>query len=72
MKYLLIALACVAGPALSCPADGSKDAARSTDTTMAASTAKPAAQTQARTAKKATPAKVAVRSAAMAPKTAPL
>ena len=72
MKYLLIALACVAGPALSCPADGSKDAARSSDTTVASGTSKPTVQTQARTAKKATPVKVAVRSAAVAQKTAPL
>jgi len=71
MKYLLIAVACIAGPAMACPADGTKDAGRASDTSVAANTAKPAAQ--ARVAKqKATPAKATVKSAAIAPKTAPL
>lgn len=65
MKFLVIAAAFVAGPALACPADGGKDAdaARSTGKAAVASTAKPA--TQARVAKQKTaPAKVVVRSAA--------
>jgi hypothetical protein len=73
MKFLLIAAALVAGPALACPADGSKDAdaARSTDKAVVASTAKPAAP--ARVAKqKAAQAKVAVRSAADTSKAQPL
>jgi hypothetical protein len=66
MKVLVIALAFVAGPALACPADGSKDAdaARYTGkAVVASSTAKPATA-QARVAKqKPASAKVAVRSA---------
>ena len=65
MKLLLIAAAFVAGPALACTADGSKDAdaGRTADKAVVASTAKPV--TQVRVAKqKAAPAKVAVRSAA--------
>lgn len=76
MKVLVIALAFVAGPALACPADGSKDAdaARYTDkaAVVASSTAKPAtAQTRVAKQKQAS-AKVAVRSATETSKAAPL
>jgi hypothetical protein len=75
MKVLVIALAFVAGPALACPADGSKDADAAPYTgkaVVASSTAKPATA-QARAAKqKPAAAKVAVRSAADASKAAPL
>ena len=73
MKYLVIAAAFVAGPALACPADGSKDAdaARSTGKAIVASTAKPA--TQVRVAKQKTAAaRVAVKSAADPSKAPPL
>ena len=73
MKYLVMALACIAGPALACPADGSstKDAARASDKTVAVSTAKPAVQ--ARVAKqKPASTKLAVKSAAETAKAAPL
>jgi len=74
MKFLVIAAAFVAGPALACPADGSKDAdaARSTGKAVVASTAaKPA--TQVRVAKQKTAAaKVAVKSAADTSKAPPL
>jgi hypothetical protein len=71
MKYFVMALACIAGPALACPADGSsKDAARTSDKTVAVSTAKPAVQ--ARVAKqKPASTKVAVKAAETA-KAAPL
>ena len=62
MKGLLMALAFVAGPALACPADGSKDAERATDKAVA-STAKPVAQTQTATKQKTASTKVAVKSA---------
>ncbi len=72
MKGLLITLAFVAGPALACPADGSKEAERATDKTVAASsTPKPVAQTQAATKQKTVSTKVAVKSAREA-KAAPL
>ena len=74
MKFLVMALAslaCFAGPALACPADGSKDAAGPSDKTVAASTAKPAAQTRVAKQKPAS-TKVAVKSAAEATKAAPL
>jgi len=70
MKLLLIAVACVAGPALACPADGSKDAdaARPTDkAVVASSTAKPAPQVRVAKQKPAS-AKVAVKSTADANK----
>jgi len=63
MKGLLMALAFVAGPALACPADGSKDAERATDKTVASSTAKPVAQAQAATKQKTASTKVAVKAA---------
>jgi hypothetical protein len=72
MKFLVMALAFIAGPALACPADGSKDAAGPSDKTMAASTAKPAVQTRVAKQKPAS-TKVAVKSAAeAATKAAPL
>ena len=65
MKFLLIAIAAVAGPALACPADGSKDAdaARATDKAVVASTPKPTPQVRVAKQKTAS-AKVAVRSTA--------
>ena len=73
MKFLVIAAALVAGPALACPADGSKDAdaARTTGKAVVASTAKPAQQVRVAKQKTAS-AKVAVRSAADAGKSPPL
>lgn len=70
MKFLVIAVAFVAGPALACPADGSKDAdaARSTEKAVVAkSTEKPAPQVRVAKQKPAS-AKVAVRSTADASK----
>ena len=74
MKVLLIAAAFVAGPALACPADGSKDAdaGRPADKAAAASTAKPALQARAAKQQKTAPAKVAVKSAADTGKAPPL
>lgn len=74
MKFLVIAMAVVAGPALACSADGSKDAdaTRSTSKAAVASTAKPAT-TPVRVAKQKTaPAKVAARSAGDTSKAPPL
>ena len=72
MKYLVMALACIAGPALACPADGSsKDAARASDKTVAVSTAKPAVQARVVKQKPAS-TKLAVKSAADTAKAAPL
>ena len=73
MKFLLIAIAVVAGPALACSADGSKDAdaSRSTDKAVVASTAKPTPQ--ARVVKQKTASsKVAVRSTGDTSKAPPL
>ena len=75
MKFLVMALASLAslaGPALACPADGSKDAAGPSDKTVAASTDMPAVQTRVAKQKPAS-TKVAVKSAAEATtKAAPL
>jgi hypothetical protein len=74
MKFLLIAAALVAGPALACPLDGSKDAdagsVRSTDKAVVASTTKPATQRVAK--QKTASAKVAVKPAAETSKAASL
>ena len=72
MKFLVIAVALVAGPALACPADGSKDAdaAPTTGKAVVASTAKPAPQRVVK--QKTASAKVAVRSAADTGKSPPL
>jgi hypothetical protein len=66
MRFFLIAAAFVAGPALACTADGSKDAdaVRSADKAVVASTAKPAMQVHV-AKQKASSAKVAVKSAAV-------
>lgn len=73
MKVLLIAAAFVAGPALACPADGSKDAdaGRPADKAAVASTAKPVPQVRVAKQKTAS-AKVAVKSAADPGKAPPL